>query len=74
VGAALLFRHQIDVMHHSAVMHLVLTLTQCNFLSQIWQPNIAPIAFDQSLLSALPRTTGPGARRAHYLCRVFAAL
>jgi hypothetical protein len=72
VGAALLFRHQIDVMHHSAVMHLVLTLS--NFLSQIWQPHIAPVAFDQSLLSALPRTTGPGARRAHYLCRVFAAL
>jgi len=36
-------RYQINVMHHAGVVHLSHSLTLCNFLPQIRQPNIGTV-------------------------------
>jgi hypothetical protein len=54
-GAAFLFRLQINVTNHAAVVPLTAAATVCNLLPQIWQPDVGPVALNQSLLSILTR-------------------
>jgi hypothetical protein len=54
-------------LHHVGVMRLPMALALCNFLPQIRQANVCPVALNQILFSILAGTSAFGAHQADNL-------
>jgi len=62
---------QINVTNHVAVAPLTAAAAVCNFLSQIWQPDIGAEALNQNLFPILTDTPALRARQAHHISGIF---